>query len=62
MSRFYGSLCIGCHKWVHTKCSGIKCSMYKVIRSFIYFIQRHMTHLNFHKYMTISCKPYATET
>ena len=24
-----------CHKWVHKKCSGIKGSMYKVMRSFI---------------------------
>jgi len=27
--------CTSCHKWVHKKCSGIKGSMYKVIRSFI---------------------------
>ena len=27
--------CTSYHKWVHKKCSGIKCSMYKVIRSFI---------------------------
>jgi len=28
--------CTSCHKWVHKKCSGIKGSMYKVMRSFIY--------------------------
>ena len=27
--------CTNCHKWVHKKCSGIKGSMYKVMRSFI---------------------------
>jgi len=27
--------CTTCHKWVHKKCSGIKGSMYKVMRSFI---------------------------
>jgi len=27
--------CTSCHKWVHRKCSGIKGSMYKVMRSFI---------------------------
>ena len=27
--------CTSCHKWVHSKCSGIKGSMYKVMRSFI---------------------------
>ena len=27
--------CTSCHKWVHEKCSGIKGSMYKVMRSFI---------------------------
>ena len=27
--------CTSCHKWVHKKCSGIKGSMYKVMRSFI---------------------------
>jgi len=27
--------CTSCHKWVHRKCSGIKRSMYKVMRSFI---------------------------
>jgi len=27
--------CTSCHKWVHKKCSGIKVSMYKVMRSFI---------------------------
>jgi len=27
--------CASCHKWVHKKCSGIKGSMYKVMRSFI---------------------------
>jgi len=27
--------CTRCHKWVHKKCSGIKESMYKVMRSFI---------------------------
>jgi len=27
--------CTSCHKWVHNKCSGIKGSMYKVMRSFI---------------------------
>jgi len=26
--------CTRCHKWVHKKCSGIKESMYKVMRSF----------------------------
>jgi len=26
--------CTSCHKWVHKKCSGIKGSMYKVMRSF----------------------------
>jgi len=29
------NVCTSCHKWVHKKCSGIKGSMYKVIRSFI---------------------------
>ena len=29
------SKCICCHKWVHKDCSGIKGSMYKVMRSFI---------------------------
>jgi len=28
--------CTSCHKWVHKKCSGIKGSMYKVMRSFIH--------------------------
>jgi len=28
-------LCTSCHKWVHKKCSGIKGSTYKVMRSFI---------------------------
>jgi len=27
--------CTSCHKWVHKKCSGIKGSIYKVMRSFI---------------------------
>ena len=27
--------CTSCHRWVHKKCSGIKGSMYKVMRSFI---------------------------
>jgi len=27
--------CTGCQKWVHKKCSGIKGSMYKVMKSFI---------------------------
>jgi len=27
--------CTNCHKWVHKKCSGIKGSIYKVMRSFI---------------------------
>jgi len=27
--------CTGCQRWVHKKCSGIKGSMYKVMRSFI---------------------------
>ena len=27
--------CASCHKWVHKKCSGIKGSMYKVMKSFI---------------------------
>jgi len=27
--------CTSCHKWVHKRCSGIKGSMYKVMRSFI---------------------------
>ena len=27
--------CTSCHKWVHKKCSGIKGSMYKVMRPFI---------------------------
>jgi len=27
--------CTSCHKWVHKKCSGIKGSMHKVMRSFI---------------------------
>jgi len=27
--------CTSCHKWVHKKCSDIKGSMYKVMRSFI---------------------------
>jgi len=27
--------CTSCHKWVHKKCSGIKESMYNVMRSFI---------------------------
>jgi len=28
--------CTSCQKWVHKKCSGIKGSMYKVMKSFIY--------------------------
>ena len=38
-SRGFGSnsiQCTSCHKWVHKKFSGIKESMYKVMRSFIY--------------------------
>jgi len=27
--------CTSCQKWVHRKCSGIKGSMYKVIKSFV---------------------------
>jgi len=27
--------CTSCKRWVHKKCSGIKCSMYKVMKSFI---------------------------
>jgi len=27
--------CTSCKKWVHRKCSGIKGSMYKVMKSFI---------------------------
>ena len=27
--------CTSCQKWVHKKCSGIKGSMYKVMKSFI---------------------------
>jgi len=27
--------CTSCKKWVHKKCSGIKCCMYKVTKSFI---------------------------
>ena len=27
--------CTSCQKWVHKKCSGIKCSMSKVVKSFI---------------------------
>ena len=27
--------CTSCQKWVHWKCSGIKGSMYKVIRTFV---------------------------
>ena len=27
--------CISCQKWVHKKCTGIKGSMYKVMKSFI---------------------------
>ena len=27
--------CTSCQKWVHKKCSGIKCSMSKVAKSFI---------------------------
>ena len=27
--------CMSCQKWVHNKCSGIKGSMYKVMKSFI---------------------------
>jgi len=27
--------CISCRKWVHRKCSGIKGSMYKVMKTFI---------------------------
>jgi len=28
--------CTSSHKWVHKKCSGIKGSMYKVMRSFVF--------------------------
>ena len=28
--------CTSCRKWVHKKCSGIKGSIYKVMRSFIF--------------------------
>jgi len=28
--------CTRCQKWVHRKCSGIKDSMYKVMRTFVY--------------------------
>jgi len=31
----YNVHCTSCHKWVHKKCSGMKGSMYKVMRSFI---------------------------
>jgi len=37
-SRAVGSnsiRCTSCQKWVHKKCSGIKGSMYKVMKSFI---------------------------
>jgi len=27
--------CTSCQKWVHRRCSGIKCSMYKVMKTFI---------------------------
>jgi len=27
--------CTSCHNWIHKKCSGIKGSMYKVMKSFI---------------------------
>ena len=27
--------CTSCQKWVHKKCSGVKSSMYKVMKSFI---------------------------
>jgi len=27
--------CISCQKWVHKKCSGIKCRLSKVAKSFI---------------------------
>jgi len=27
--------CTSCQKWVHRKCSGIKGSMYKVMKSFV---------------------------
>jgi len=27
--------CTSCQKWVHKKCSGIKGSMYKVLKSFV---------------------------
>ena len=28
--------CTSCQKWIHGKCSGIKCSMYKVMKSFVF--------------------------
>jgi len=28
--------CTSCQKWVHRKCSGIKGSMYKVMKTFVY--------------------------
>jgi len=31
----YSIQCTSCQKWVHKKCSGIKGSIYKVMRSFI---------------------------
>ena len=27
--------CTSCQKWVHRKCSGIKCSMHKVMKKFV---------------------------
>jgi len=30
--------CTSCHKWVHKKCSAIKGSMYKVMRSLIFYV------------------------
>ena len=29
------NVCTSCHKWVYKKCSGIKGSIYKVMKSFI---------------------------
>jgi len=29
-------LCTSCQKWVHGKCSGIKSSMYEVMKLFVY--------------------------
>ena len=32
--QIHFAVCISCQKWVHKKCSGIKGSMVKVIKSF----------------------------